>query len=124
MVAQQKQLDSLVDRVALLLSSMHGEILQDVRQAVSCPDLTARLCEMRKLGELLDERLAALRAEAKEERLEQLTVLQGRVETLETSKEEKLQLVVTENCMAVHDRVTREVEGRERIKGSGRKRRV
>eukprot|EP00438_Fugacium_kawagutii_P018677 Skav217882 [mRNA] locus=scaffold67:54424:60758:+ [translate_table: standard] len=65
-VSQQKQLDSLIDRVALLLSSMHSEVLQDVRAAVASPDFEARLGEMTKVGEILDQRLAELRAEAQE----------------------------------------------------------
>lgn len=39
---------------------MHGEILQDVKQAVACPDLSARLAEMRKLGEAVLNDLGAL----------------------------------------------------------------
>lgn len=62
---------------------------------------------------MLDERLALLRAEASAERRteEQLRQLQEKVETLEAREDERLQLVVTEQLMAVHDRVSREVEG-------------
>jgi len=118
--SQQKQLESLIDRVALLLSSMHSEILQDMRIAVASPDFEARLAEMRNVGEVLDQRLAEMRAEAATvpEGVRMLHVELRRVEEKMDGLDdrvnqdlEKLQSLVTESLMSVHDRFTSELEG-------------
>lgn len=118
--SQQKQLDSLIDKVALLLSSMHSEVLQDLRCAVATPEFEARLAEMRKVGEVLDERLAELRAEAAQvpEGVRMLHVELQRVEEKMNCLDdrfrqdfEKTQNLVTESLMSVHDRFTTELEG-------------
>lgn len=118
--SQQKQLDSLIDKVAVLLSSMHSEVLQDLRCAVATPEFEARLSEMRKVGEVLDERLAELRAEAAQvpEGVRMLHVELQRVEEKMNGLDdrfrqdfEKVQNLVTESLMSVHDRFTTELEG-------------
>eukprot|EP00913_Durusdinium_trenchii_P021748 g20434.t1 len=120
LVAQQKQLDTLVDRVAVLLSSMHAEVLQDVRAACDSKDFELRLAEMRKVGEVLDQRLAEMRAEAANVP-DGLRLMQSELRRVEEKMEifdgrmtqdfEKLQGVVTESLMSVHDRFTSEMEG-------------
>ncbi|CAK0871328.1 unnamed protein product [Prorocentrum cordatum] len=54
-VAQQRQLDGLVDKVAAVMSSMHAQMLQDLRAECSAEALQQAVCEA-------DSRLSQLRA--------------------------------------------------------------
>ncbi|CAJ1396061.1 unnamed protein product [Effrenium voratum] len=113
--AQQQQMDSLVDKVAVLLSSMHSEVLQDLRSFAQSPGFEAQVQEMRRLGEALDSRLAELRQAEKQELQgsAELRRLEERVAGLDlrlSRDVEKLQEMVSESMMSVHDRFTSELE--------------
>ncbi|CAE7652660.1 unnamed protein product [Symbiodinium sp. CCMP2456] len=117
--AQQKQIDSLVDRVAMLLSSMHSEVLQDVQAAFGAFNFEARLTEMRRVGEELDSRLNEFRNQARRFGFNETSAIQEEVlrlgETMHgfdarlAAHEQKLHELedhVGESMIAVHDRLT------------------
>jgi len=62
-VAQQKQVDGLVDKVAVLFSAMRTEVLQDVRSASQhgFGEVQARLAGLHRAEAEVDSRLAELR---------------------------------------------------------------
>jgi len=122
--AQQKQIDSLVDRVAMLLSSMHSEVLQDVQAAFGAFNFEARLTEMRRVGEELDSRLNEFRNQARRFGFNETSAIQEEVfrlgETMHgfdarlAAHEQKLHELedhVGESMIAVHDRLTSQWDG-------------
>lgn len=99
-MAQQSQLDNLIDKVAALLGAMHTEVINDVRNAGS--DVGARIEEVRRAGLEIDRRLLELR---------QLQNLEGGLQGWLVSEVEKLQEELAGKMQESRERHICEMQG-------------
>mmetsp|Transcript_66754 Transcript_66754/g.159659 ORF Transcript_66754/g.159659 Transcript_66754/m.159659 type:complete len:664 (+) Transcript_66754:59-2050(+) len=100
-VAQQRQLDGLVDKVSVLLSGMHAELVQDVHRSFEQDSalFDSKCVDLRRLDEKVESRLQDLRASEGEMR----AWLQGELKSVN--------IRVTDELSSVRERLSHELAG-------------